>query len=408
LSGSIQKLKTIKVVAFDSGEIEAYSKQEIEELEGSLAHQEEEDKLMRSVLENDKETIDDGNLINDSINRGLGIFTPDMMFEQLVKDYSYAKKLLGETIIRQLTGYDPGYVEKNIRIPEFQREIKKNIAANIDGMKDRGLLADDGSITDKAVMLASLILYTDELDNIIPKGFIGEKLHKKEFVYGEKAGTRDFRKHDRYRDIAIKRSLKLAVRRGHKKIEMPDLKSFELKKKGQINLIYLLDASGSMKGKKLETAKKAGIALAYKAIEYKDKVGLMVFGSEVKEQIEPTLDFVRLLRQITTVKASRETDIANTIRKAIDIFPKGRITKHMILLTDALPTVGEKPQKDTLEAVSIARSQGITISVVGIQLDAEGRKLAEKIAALGEGRLYIVKALKNLDMIVLEDYYSVY
>ncbi len=398
----------MKVVAFDSGELEAYSKQEIDELEGSLAHQEEEDKLMHSVLENDKETIDDGHLINESLNKGIGIFAPDMMFEQLVKDYSYAKKLFGETIIRQLSGYDPGYVEKNIRIPEFQREIKRNIAANIDALKDKGMLNDDGSITDKAITLASLILYTDELDNIIPKGFIGEKIHKKEFVYGEKSGTRDFRKNDRYRDIALRRSVKLAVRRGHKKIEPADLKSFELKRKGQINVVYLLDASGSMKGIKLETAKKAGIALAYKAIEHKDKVGLIVFGSEVKEEIVPTLDFVRLLKQITTVKASRETDIANTIRKAIEVFPRGNITKHIILLTDALPTVGKKPESDTLEAVSIAQNAGITISVIGIQLDAEGKKLAEKVAALGEGRLYIVRALKELDSIVLEDYYSVY
>lgn len=401
-------MKTTKAVVFDSGELETYSKHEVEELEGSLAHQEEEDKLMHSVLDNDKETIDDGYLINESLNRGVGIFTPDMMFEQLVKDYSYAKKLFGETIIRQLSGYDPGYVEKNIRIPEFQREIRRNIAVNIDALKDRGLLDDDGSITDKAITLASLILYTDELDNIMPKGFIGEKVHKKEFVYGEKSGTRDFRKDDRYRDIALKRSVKFAVRRGHKKIEPADLKSFELKRKGQINVVYLLDASGSMKGKKLETAKKAGIALAYKAIEHKDKVGLMVFGSEVKEEIEPTLDFVRLLRQITGVKASRETDIANTIRKAIEVFPRTNVTKHIILLTDALPTVGEKPEKDTLEAVSIAKNAGITISVVGIQLDASGKKLAEKVAALGEGRLYIVRALKELDSIVLEDYYSVY
>lgn len=396
------------MMAFDSGEIEAKAEEDIEELKGKLSKQDEEEKLMNSVLENDKETIDDGKLINDSINRGIGIFTPDMMFEQLVKDYSVAKKLFGETIIRQLSGYDPGYVDKNIRIPEFQRELKKNIAANIDSLKDKGMLADDGSITEKAVTLASLILYTEELDNIIPKGFIGEKIHKKDSVYGEKTGTRDFRKNDRYRNIALKRSIKQSVRRGHRRVKEEDLKSFELKRKGQINVMYLLDASGSMKGRKLETAKKAGIALAYKAIEHKDKVGLLVFGNEVKEEIAPTLDFVRLLKQITSVRASRETDIANTIKKAIEVFPKGNITKHIILLTDALPTVGEKPEKDTLEAVAAANSQGITISVIGIELGHEGRKLAEKIAGLSKGRLYIVKALENLDTIVLEDYYSVY
>ena len=53
----------------NSPEVESYSKEELEELEGQLAKQDEEDKLMNSVLENDKETIDDGLLINESLNK---------------------------------------------------------------------------------------------------------------------------------------------------------------------------------------------------------------------------------------------------------------------------------------------------------------------------------------------------
>jgi Mg-chelatase subunit ChlD len=286
--------------------------------------------------------------------------------------------------------------------------MRTNIANNIEAMKDKGLLDKDGCITDKSITLASLILYTDELDHIIPKGFIGERVHKKLHAYGEKTDTRNHSRSDKYRDIAIRKSLKIAMRRRHESILPEDLRSYELKKKGQINILYLLDSSGSMKGKKLETAKKAGIALAYKAIERKDKVGLMVFGHEVKEEIPPTLDFIRLLKNITAVRASRETNIAETINRSINMFPAGNITKHMLLLTDALPTVGDKPEKDTLEAVSTAAAAGITISVVGIQLGKEGKELAEKIAALGGGRLYIVKQLTDLDTIVLEDYYSFY
>ena len=59
----------------------------LEENEGKLESQSEEDKLMKSVLENDKTDIEDGQVLTDSINQGLGSFTPDMMFDQLVKDY---------------------------------------------------------------------------------------------------------------------------------------------------------------------------------------------------------------------------------------------------------------------------------------------------------------------------------
>jgi len=380
---------------------------EIEELSGKLASQQEEDKLMHSVLENDKEIIDDGNLIKEAVNEGMSIFTPELMFEQLVKNYSMAKKIYGKTLLRQLTGYDADYIEKNIKIPEFQKELKRKITDNIERLKDSKLLDKDGSITDKGIKLASLILYTEELDNIMPKGILGEKIHKKSFIYGDKDDVKAYKKGDRYRDIAIKKAVKLAIRRNHAKLDKTDLKTFERQSKGQICIIYALDASGSMKGRKIEVCKKAGIALAYKAIDEKDKVGLIVFGSEIKSQIEPTNDFNRLLIEITKVMASKETNIAITISKAVEMFPNKEITKHLVLLTDALPTIGKEPERETLEAVSSARSNGITISLIGIKLDDKGRSLAEKIVKLGEGRLYIVRDLENLDKVVLEDYYSV-
>lgn len=378
-----------------------------EELSGKLAFQQLEDKFMHSVLENDKKIIDSGKLISDAINQGMSSFTPDMMFEQLVKNYTLAKQIYGESIIRLVLGYEPDYVKKNIGIPEFQRELKEKIQQKVQELKDEGLVNKDDSISEKGVELASLVLYFEELDKIVPKGVIGEKISKRAFVYGDKENARLYKKGDRYRDIALKKSVKLAIRRSHKNFDNKDLQVYEKQNKGQTYVIYALDASGSMKGKKIEACKKAGIALAYKAINERDKVGLIVFGSEVKEIIEPTLDFTMLLKEITKIRASKETDIVSTLRKSIELFPSDEITKHLILLTDALPTKGDEPEKSTLEEVSIAKSKGITISLIGINLDEKGKKLAEKISQLGEGRLYVVRSLENVDQIVLEDYYGI-
>ena len=385
-------------------ELKEFSK--AEELSGKLAFQQLEDKLMHSVLENDKKTIDSGKLISDVINQGMSSFTPDLMFEQLVKNYTLAKQIYGESIIRLVSGYEPDYVKKNIGIPEFQRELKEKIREKIQELKDEGLVEKDNSLSEKGIELASLVLYFEELDRIVPKGIVGEKISKKTFIYGEKENSRVYKKGDRYRDIALKKSVKLALRRGHTAFDGKDLQVFEKQSKGQTYIIYGLDASGSMKGKKIEACKKAGIALAYKAIQEKDKVGLIVFGSEIKEIVEPTADFTRLLKEITRIKASKETDIVATIRKAIELFPSEDITKHLILITDALPTKGDEPEKLTLEEASMARSKGITISLIGINLDEKGRKFAEKIIQVGEGRMYVVRNLENVDKIVLEDYYN--
>src|SRR3989338_2405700 len=250
-------------------------------------------------------------------------------------------------------------------------------------------------------------MYFEELDKIVPKGILGEKIHKRTSIYGSKEDFRNYKKGDRYKDIAIKKSAKLAIRRVHKKLEEKDLRVYERQSKGQSYIVYALDASGSMKGAKIDACKRAGIALAYKAIDECDKVGLIVFGSEIKTVIEPTQDFSYLLKSITSIKASRETDLVATLKKSIELFPNENITKHLILITDALPTIGKEPEKETLQEASIARNKGITISLIGINLNEKGKKLAEKIVELGEGKLYVVKDVENVDRIVLEDYYSI-
>jgi Mg-chelatase subunit ChlD len=393
------------VIYFDSQQ-QIHEKDEIEELTGKLSSQEER-KLMHSVLENDKETIEKGKLIRDSINQGLDAFTPDLIYQQLVKNYSMAKHIFGPSLLKLATGYNPDYIEKNINIPEFQKELRFRIQKNIEKLKEEGLLDRDSEISEKGIELASLVMYFEELDKITPKGILGGKIHKKASIYGGKEDIRTYKKSDRYKDIAIKKSVKLAIRRGYKKLHEKDFKVFERQSKGQSYIVYALDASGSMKGSKIDACKRAGIALAYKAIDEKDKVGLIVFGSEIKTIVEPTQDFSYLLKNITSAKASRETDLAVSLRKSIELFPNDNITKHLILITDALPTIGKEPEQETLQEVSIARNKGITISLIGINLNEKGKKLAKKITELGEGKLYIVKNIENIDKIVLEDYYGI-
>ena len=72
-------------------EIKKFS--EIEELSGKLKISDEAKKLMRSVMENDENVIDDGKLIKESYNQGISSFTPSLVFEKLVKNFSLAKQL---------------------------------------------------------------------------------------------------------------------------------------------------------------------------------------------------------------------------------------------------------------------------------------------------------------------------
>lgn len=356
-------------------------------------------------MEAEEESINEGRFANEAMNNGISSFMPDMVFEKMVNDFKTAKNIFGETILKQASGFSPDYLERNIKIPEFRKELKERIRKNLEKMKDDGILDGNYSVSEKGLKLASLVMYTEELDHLIPKGMFGEKIHKKQSHYGENENIKIFKKGDRYRDIALKKSIKTAIRRGHKTLNVEDLKASLRQSRGNLEIIYGLDASGSMKGKKIDVAKKAGIALAYKAVENKDNVGLIVFGEEVKHSIMPCQDFHLILEQITRVKPAKETDLVSAIREAVELFSKSNTTKHFILLTDALQTVGKK--EEVVDVASMAKAAGITISIVGIKLDKEGVELAKKITELSDGRLYVVSELEGIDKIILQDYYDI-
>lgn len=394
------------VVVFDHLDQEIKELQEAEELQGKLGSQNEEDKLMRSVLESDKQTVDQASLIQEATNRNIGAFTPDLLYQQFVKNYHIAKQIYGPKLIRLLSGYDPRYIEKNLKIPEFQRELKQAIDDNIKALKDDGLLTKEGIISQSGAELGAMVLIK-ELDAYITKDKIGEKINKEHKHYGEKGDTRPYRKGDRYKDIHVRKSVHKAVRRGHQTIHPQDLITAEREGRGHVSIIFALDASASMKGTKIEHCKKAGITLAHKAIEEKNDVGLIVFGSDIKESLKPSRDFNTLLQSIATIKASRQTDLAAMISQSIELFPPTQETKHLIILTDALPTVGKEPEKEALKAAGNAYAAGITISLIGVQLDKTGEKLARELTTIGHGRFTLVRDLDNVGHIVLEDYYSV-
>lgn len=395
-----------KLAPLEEEKTEIKNLEEIEELTGKLDFSHVDKKLMHSVVENDESVINEGKLIRDSLNQGISSFNPSMMFEQLVSNFSLAKQLFGESLLNELTGYDQNYIENNRNIPEFQKALKKAIEEKVQKLKKDGVVDKENRINEKGVELASVVMCVEELENLMPKGVFGEKLHKKASVYGDGEGFGPYRKGARYRDIAIRRTIKTAVKRQHREMQREDIATVERQSKGKCYLVYAIDSSGSMKGNKIDSSKKAGVALAYKALSEKDMVGLIVFGDKISLAINPTDDFTVLLKEITKITASKETNITLALRKSIEMLPQENVTKHLILITDAIPTAGQKPEEETLEAALHAKQHGITISLVGINLDEKGRNLAEKIVEIGEGKLYVVKNLEEIDRIVLEDYYS--
>ena len=374
-----------------------------EQMEGSPGRDADKEGLMNTVLEGDSENIDLGNMVLDSTSNGASFFTPELLMEKLVSDYRAAEKIFGPSLIRRLSGFDPSYVEKNLNIPEFRRELEKQIREKSKDLKDKGMLTKDGSWSDEAFELASVVLAVQELDHLSASGVLGQRVHKEQSLSGSRDAIKPFRK-DPYRLLSVQQSVKTALRRGHSRLSKEDLRAFDREARGGASIVYAIDASGSMKGAKIAQAKRAGVALAYKALQNGDKVGLVVFEKSVQASVAPTRDFSLLLSALSRVRPGSETDLAASVRSCAELFSGRADTQHIILLTDALPTVGDVPDARVLDEVAGVASAGVSVSVIGIGLDAQGKALSEKIVELGRGRLSVVADVEDLDIIILEEY----
>ncbi len=370
--------------------------EKLEELEGKLAPSNEEDKLMRSVLENDEQAIKDGHLLQEAASAGLGSFTPDLLFEKLVKDYKEVAEIYGESIIREVTGEDPRTLERNVRIPEFRKILKDQMVQRMKRLQQDGLIDGDFMVTDKGFLLSAMVLIRDELDRLLSAGFGKHEQSIKRDMPSDEVTVQQ----RRYKDLHLRKTIGLAMRRGHSSVDIGDLRYKELRSDGKVSLVYCLDASGSMKGKKLALAKRAGVALAYEAIRNGDDVGLVTFGATVETTLAPSKRFLEFVQALVTLKAKRETDIAGAIRSAIPLLTG--TSKHIVLLTDALHTSGAVD--DVLAAAQEAQNRSVTVSIIGIALDTEGRELSQKIVDITEGRFFHVQNLQELDLLILEDY----
>ncbi len=391
----------------DDGDVSLQDSHSGEELDGRLdSNPSDEEKLAHTVLNVDTNSIDDGMIVEEAFNQNIGAFVPDLMFAQMVKDFKNAKKLYGETIIRELTGYDPNFVDKNVKIPEFQRELKKRLKDSVQHLKDEGIITGSGIFTKDALLTVALFLidenYQDEKKN--PSVSFGEKVHFTGDVFGEKAETRPFRKGDHYKDVAIKESIKQALRRGRRKLLPEDLHTYERESKQRVNIIYALDISGSMKGDKLRLAKKAGVALAHKAIKDTNQIGLVLFGSDIEKKLSLTKDLFSFISPLTKITPRAETNIALAISESAKLLESAQGIKHILLLTDGLHTTDAHPEKVVLEEVAKASAQDISISVVGISLDDLGLELAKSIVDHSGGRLHGVAESSDIGGVIIADY----
>lgn len=349
---------------------------------------------------NDKQGKKPESVLRNMLNRNMMGISSKFLAKAIVIDFDEAVATFGSDILEGLTGFGLEELREMEGRPESVEKLEGRIEGNFKLLKDSGLLGDEGP-TPEGIDTVALELLEDEFRTLGAIGGEHDTLTKG--GVSERIETRPFLKHAK---LALRSTIRLSMKRGHEKILREDLRSWERAGTVRVDFVYALDTSGSMRGAKLDACKKAAIGLAYLGIKGRDRVAVVSFKSTPVLSAnfgEPLDEFAR---KVAGLSPSETTNIAEALRFSGGILSGEKRhdrERHIILITDAMPTSGERPVDETMEEASACKEAGMTVSVVGINLDKEGDDIARRIAQIGGGSFYHVADAERVNEAVMLD-----
>lgn len=166
-----------------------------------------------------------------------------------------------------------------------------------------------------------------------------------------------------------------------------------------MDMVLVIDRSGSMAGEKLNMAKNAAIR-ALDLLKKDDRLGVVSFDTIAKTELAltPLTEKDNITAVIASIGEGGGTAIHPGLAQAVGMLGKGEKVKHVILLSDGQDGM----TYDYTSLLEEARGKGITVSTIALGEGADIR-LMENLAAKGNGRSYIVPREQDLPAVFLQE-----
>ena len=174
------------------------------------------------------------------------------------------------------------------------------------------------------------------------------------------------------------------------------------------NLVFVLDSSGSMSGKKIQQAREAARFIInhlderdhFSIIDFDDSVSL--FSAQLAAADAANRE--KALAFIAGVEDSGGTNINEALIRALGMMPRGDQPSYILFLTDGLPTVGITGVADILKNVAQANGAGSRLVVFGVGDDVN-TELLDKLSAANLGTSVYVGENEDLE-VAISGYYE--
>jgi uncharacterized protein YegL len=164
-----------------------------------------------------------------------------------------------------------------------------------------------------------------------------------------------------------------------------------------IELILVIDRSGSMMGPNIVNARTAGIA-AVRALRPDSRVGVVAFSGEADLVVPPVpMDRAEeVTRAIAGIRAGGGTNLAGALNAATNIVTDDdRYLHHVILMSD-----GESTPGPAVAAANALRYTGATITAITL---GPRVNLMREIARIGRGRYHVTSSSTSLPSLFVHE-----
>jgi Mg-chelatase subunit ChlD len=172
-----------------------------------------------------------------------------------------------------------------------------------------------------------------------------------------------------------------------------------------LNVVLLVDRSGSMAGEKFENASQAALKLT-EALSPNDRIGIISFASHARVELPLSLALdERVIQEaIRRISVLGGTNIYEALKLAYEQLQQGarpETLSRVVLLTDGRPTSGKRDVRDFEQLSALLREQGISVTTLGVGEDYN-HELLTRIATVGGGLWYHIEDPRTLPAVLRE------
>ncbi len=174
------------------------------------------------------------------------------------------------------------------------------------------------------------------------------------------------------------------------------------------NLVFLIDASGSMDLPNRLPLVKAAFQMLVKNLRPIDTVSIVIYGGAIAVWMQPTsgADKAKIIQSIEELAASGDTPGESAIRLAYSVAKRTFIqngNNRVILATDGDFNVGETSEKALEDLITRERQSGVYLTCLGVGMGNYKDSKLETLAKRGNGNYAYLDDIKEAEKVLVKE-----